>query len=75
MKFKVTATTPVIQIDEEVKAPNAYRAVEVVRQLVHKFGYLVLLDKQEPTKCQGRIYKDSGQELLPVGDVSAVAVE
>lgn len=75
MIFRLTATTPVLQIDEEVEADNAFRAVEVIRLLVHKFGYLILLDMQEPKNCKGRIYKDTGLELLPVGDISAFAVE
>ena len=75
MIFYLSATTPVLEIGEEVEADNAFRAVEVIRLLVAEFGYLVLLDEQEPKSCRGRIYKDSGLELLPVGEVSAVAVE
>ena len=74
MIFQLEAKTPVLEIGEEVVADNAFRAVEVIRLLVAEFGYLLLLDQQEPTHCQGKIYKDNGLELLPVGNVSAVAV-
>lgn len=74
MVFYLKATSPLLQIGEEVEADNAFRAVEVIRSLMHPFGFLVLLDQQEPSYCRGRIYKDSGLELLPVGEVAAVAV-
>ncbi|WP_031386491.1 hypothetical protein [Desulfonatronum thiodismutans] len=74
MVFYLKATSPHLQIGEYFEAENAFRAVEVIRSLMHKFGFLVLLDQQEPTHCRGRIYKDRGLELLPVGEVAAVAV-